>query len=413
VPTADVLVIGAGVAGLACARRIADSGAGVVVLEAQDRIGGRILTLRLPGAPPVELGAQVVHGDRASTWSVIVSAGLRTERLEHAAPLTVHVGATTYRIDELLRRGVAPPWDAEQELLRGRTVDVPVTEALAAGGMGGLGRVIALEWLAQVWGADPAELSAAGMRRITEAGKPGTGEFVVLDGYDTIAHSIARGLDVHVGEPVTAVAWSPGKVRLTTARRIWRAPAAVVAVPPTVIAAGAPAFEPGLPRPRLEAAAAIGAGEATSVVFRTKAPAPVAAWGLVVGARGGLWQASAGSDLVRGWMKGPSARHARKLLRDRPRLAALARPALPWLRPELVDEVHVADWGANEYVRGAYSFPRVGALDQPAHWAQPESSTLFFAGEAACGDRHPASVHGAIDSGRRCAMEVLAVLGAG
>src|SRR5215210_2722103 len=71
VETVDVVVIGAGVAGLNCARKLLRQGATVVVLEARDRVGGRICTLRLPGYEPVELGAQVIHGEFASTWETI------------------------------------------------------------------------------------------------------------------------------------------------------------------------------------------------------------------------------------------------------------------------------------------------------------------------------------------------------
>jgi hypothetical protein len=53
----------------------------------------------------------------------------------------------------------------------------------------------------------------------------------------------------------------------------------------------------------------------------------------------------------------------------------------------------------------------VGGLDAPARWAEPVENTLFFAGEATCGDVHPATVHGAYDSGVRAAEEVLSALG--
>jgi monoamine oxidase len=83
----------------------------------------------------------------------------------------------------------------------------------------------------------------------------------------------------------------------------------------------------------------------------------------------------------------------------------------PWVHREAVDEVRVVDWGINPYALGAYSFPRVGALEQPTVWAAPVDNTLFFAGEATCGDRHPAMVHGALESGLRAAREVVTALG--
>src|SRR5262245_11528359 len=72
----DVLVIGAGAAGLAAARALADAGQQVVVLEARDRIGGRVWTDHTFGPVPVERGAEFIHGERAGTWAWLRRAGL-------------------------------------------------------------------------------------------------------------------------------------------------------------------------------------------------------------------------------------------------------------------------------------------------------------------------------------------------
>jgi monoamine oxidase len=76
---ADVLVIGAGAAGLAAARALADAGRRVVVLEARARIGGRVWTDRAFAPIPVERGAEFIHGAQADSWALIRRAGLRTE----------------------------------------------------------------------------------------------------------------------------------------------------------------------------------------------------------------------------------------------------------------------------------------------------------------------------------------------
>src|SRR5262245_27427738 len=75
---ADVLVIGAGAAGLGAARALADAGRRVVILEARDRIGGRVWTDHSFGPVPVERGAEFIHGERAETWAWVRRAGFTT-----------------------------------------------------------------------------------------------------------------------------------------------------------------------------------------------------------------------------------------------------------------------------------------------------------------------------------------------
>src|SRR5438876_257571 len=95
---ADVIVIGAGAAGLAAARDLADRGADVLLLEARNRIGGRIHTLRGFGDEPIELGAMVVHGERAITVDIVREAGLTLGPPQWSTP-----GETFLAVDGELR----------------------------------------------------------------------------------------------------------------------------------------------------------------------------------------------------------------------------------------------------------------------------------------------------------------------
>src|SRR5215212_2158175 len=75
--TADVLVLGAGVAGLAAAQELSQAGLRVIVIEARDRIGGRVFTQHVPGHPlPIELGAEFIHGRPPESLALVEQAGL-------------------------------------------------------------------------------------------------------------------------------------------------------------------------------------------------------------------------------------------------------------------------------------------------------------------------------------------------
>jgi monoamine oxidase len=73
-------------------------------------------------------------------------------------------------------------------------------------------------------------------------------------------------------------------------------------------------------------------------------------------------------------------------------------------------EVVVADWGADPWSLGGYSYPRISALDEPATLAAPIDRTMFFAGEATCTQTHRGMIQGALDSGLRAAAEVATAL---
>src|SRR3954469_13527694 len=100
---ADVLVIGAGAAGLSAARTLADAGRSVIVLEARDRIGGRVWTDHTFGPIPVERGAEFIHGERADTWALVRRGGLATESFSRWSGRRILAEDGRLAGDELLR----------------------------------------------------------------------------------------------------------------------------------------------------------------------------------------------------------------------------------------------------------------------------------------------------------------------
>ncbi len=398
----DVVVIGAGISGLTAAARLREAGRTVTVLEARDRIGGRILTHR-PSL--LELGAQVVHGDRNPIGSLPGQDPL-TPVPRRAARVLLE--GRVLPMAALAAFGSPPPLLAER-LLATATRDVPVAEWLAQW----LARQPAVpamvgdwtaEWLQQTWGAGPDVLSALGLGRAHRADDVGPGEFAVAGGFDTLPRRLAAGLAVRTGAAVLRLGWTRGRVTAKTHDDTVEAAAAVVTVPPSLIADGTLVVD-DLPARKLAAARALRLGDAWCGVAVYPRPAPESAVVFDTGGRLGFVGATRGRPEVHVVAKGRAAAALRAAGRDG--IPTLLAGAMPWTRGLRPDSIEVADWGADPWAGGGYTYPAVGSLGAAAAWAEPMDGTLFFAGEATVGQAGPPMVHMAMASGERAAREVL------
>ena len=110
----DVIILGAGAAGLAAAQVLSAKGYSILILEARDRIGGRILTLRDPAfGAPVELGAEFIHGRPEVTWKMVREANLKVFDLpfEHwvrRAGHLAHLEDFEMELGKVMARELAP-----------------------------------------------------------------------------------------------------------------------------------------------------------------------------------------------------------------------------------------------------------------------------------------------------------------
>lgn len=283
------------------------------------------------------------------------------------------------------------PWS-----LRLGAEDRPLAELLDGGT---LRERVAIAWLAQSWCADPARLSAAGIAAVDASWRVGRSDYVVPGGYDELPRRLAVGLDVRLNTPAERIAWRAGVEVAGICGR-----AVIVTVPPPAVSALY--FDPPLPAAKARAREQIVVGDALTVVGTWPEPSDREGLALSVDAPSGFWQVRAGSRLVQCVLKGPAATMARGV---RPDFAAAARLAFPWLRGAPTEHT-VVDWGKDAFARCGLCFPTTAALEAQCVWAEPVASTLFFAGDATCGARHPGTVHGAFESGVRAAVEVASAI---
>lgn len=265
-----VVVVGAGAAGVAAARLLADDGYDVVVIEARDRVGGRLHSVTAVDDLIVELGASWVHDVTASDL-----ADQLTELAVTVAPFDYDrqsvLGADGQRIDDIdsfVRPtteaiAAAIDWAEDQE------VDLSLADAIERSGeaqnvdLEALDHVDASE-IAAEYGAAASELSTWWGQ---EEGTDGD-DLIVLGGYDAVVHELAEGLSIEMQRPVRRIEWGTDGVHvIDQSGNEIDGDRVVITVPLGVLKAGSIKFEPPLPDSKNDAIDSIGFGLLDKVWF--------------------------------------------------------------------------------------------------------------------------------------------------
>jgi monoamine oxidase len=424
----DVLIIGAGVAGLTAARDLTAAGARVLVIEARDRMGGRVLTHHTPDGP-VELGAEFVHGAVEETLSVAREAALPLRETDRGAPRVK--GANRETAEETAEE-TADIFSAMDVVLACATADGPDESFQHLVERADVGPEIKARCLALVEGyhaADPARISVRSLLKNTAADeRPGANrQFRFTNGYDGLVAAIFQRIDpglcdVRLNTVATAVTWGRQRavVRTSTGQEL-SASQLIVTVPLSVLKAGAIEFSPRL-ADKEDAVGRLEMGDAERVSLCLASDAWVApdrfppGGFLFTGEQPfPVWWVSRPPPfpVVTGWSGGRNARALGQLggtaARVDAAVAALAA-ALGADAGRLRQDLRGGfshDWLADPFARGAYSYAGVGGSEAGAELAVPIEGTLFFAGEATESDGQNGTVHGAIASGRRAAKQAL------
>jgi monoamine oxidase len=426
------VVIGGGVAGLAAAAELGESGASVVLLEARSRIGGRIWTRRPSGWPcPIELGAEFVHGRNPDLFALVEEPESRPNAIAITRIPDLHLEAR----DRGEFRPLGDVWSRFEKItrkMRSDGEDRSVAEFLRRHLLSPSDRRL-LKGLVE--GYDAAPVTRASEKALSTAGEgPSTpderSQFRVLSGYDSVVRLLERrakraGVRIRVSTVVTDLMWRRGRVEIRTARgRREIADRAVITLPIGVLAAppgarGAIRFDPD-PAPLRRALAGLEMGEVMRIVLRFRE----AFWRDALGEHAGasflhtsppfrtIWTAAPLEvPMLTLWAGGPAA----KTLGEGGREAALeiGLRELARLFGTTVSRVnglliaaHAHDWTGDPFTRGAYSYQAVGGSSSPQLLGRPVRDTLYFAGEATSSEES-GTVPGAIASGRRAARLAL------
>ena len=420
---ARVLVVGAGIAGLAAARKLREKGLSVIVLEGRERVGGRIWTERSLTAP-VDLGASWIHGTEGNPiTSLAKEFGARTRGTSYgrisvydgdgSAVPSVSVANSQARYQELL--GVTTKM---AETLKG---DISIETALEKALQGA--KLSPAEERALKWNVGTQEMAAAAdlselSLLYSAAGKGfGGGDRLFPQGYDQIVKGLAAGTDIRLGHVVRKISHGAKDVKVETSKGEFTASFVVVTLPLGVLQAGSVTFDPPLPSRKKDAMKRLKMGVLNKIALefpkpfwptepdflgymsKTKGEFPIflnlhrygkapMLLGFAAGSFGRSTEALSNEEITGQLVKVMSTVNG----------AAVPKPT-GMVRTQ---------WASDPFAGGSYSYVPVGATGEEYDaLAEPVGSRLFFAGEATSRDYH-ATVHGAYLSGLREAERIAA-----
>lgn len=434
----DILIVGAGAAGLAAARELSSANFNVIVLEARDRIGGRIHThFDSQLTAPIELGAEFVHGRAPETLMLAERAGLKLIELPNTHwyfrnALVSKSGKFWSRIEAVMDE-IAEYKDRDEsfaEFLEQYSRKYHVYDV----------RAMATLFVEGFHAAHADKISVQGLVKTNEAAAEIDDEkqFRPVTGYLPLAQwlhneAVAHGASFRFESVVETVTWRAGAVVVTcTNGEEFKARRLIVTLPLGVLQRNAVTFTPRLIA-KEDAASKLAVGQVVKVVLRfrdrfweeislpaedgTRVDLKDLAFIHAPDELPPTWwtQLPVRAPLLVGWAGGT---HAERLLmhngaslqtnsealldKSLEALSHIFAEPVKSLEDELVD-IYTHDWSSDPFSVGAYSYIPVGGLRAQAALAEPVENTIYFAGEAANEKGHHATVYGALTTGLRAA----------
>lgn len=409
----STIVVGAGAAGLAAGRQLQDADISVTVLEARDRLGGRLWTNRDFADHPIEFGGEFVHGDEISTQPLVQSLGLKVVHWKKTDDSLVRL-----KDGRFLTMKDARASDPEFDQVRSwRLPDLsphPEGETFTAFLTRCGWNVDQIHYVRRMFanavGGDPDVIDAYQAMHDLEA--YAANDYRLLGGYDTLMHHLARGLDIRLNTVIDSVEWGPNGVRIrSTSGETHIADSAVITLPVGVLKAGVVTFSPELPAEKTGALQKIAMSAVSKIIFRFDKPVFNRDIGAIysAGCPPMWWSPTVGRPHIKHtvWSTFFSGRWAEQLY-DMGEEKAIAY-ALETFRKEIGDRnvtpsaTKFVMWRDDPFAFGGYSFSLPGGFPGRAILGKP-TPPLYWAGE---GTAPTSTVHGAYDSGVRAAAEIL------
>lgn len=419
----QIVVVGAGISGLAAARRLLDEGFCVTVLEGRDRIGGRIWTDHSLDLP-VDLGAAWIHGiSRNPLMDLVRDIGIQTARTRFAALALYDLDGRLLddeEMDDLEALGAeiyAELTQRRQGASSDQSVAAALTDLLALRDLAGV-RARGINWqiaseIGVQLGVDLDELALDAFAEDQSFGGP---DVVLPAGYQQIPAHLAAGLDIRFNQIVRRVDYGAEGVEISTDQDLFAANRVIVTLPLGVLQRGAVTFSPALPPVKVEAIQRLQMGTMNKMALRF-AERFWPEWPHYMGCLAEnsdsimeLWNMAvySGEPVLIALSRGAHARALEQLPQEE-----IVEQVMANLRCMFGSDIPApvacvaTCWHGDPFAGGAYSHVPPGAtMADYDVLAAPVEDRLFFAGEATS-RQYPGTAHGALLSGRREAERIV------
>jgi monoamine oxidase len=413
----NVIIVGGGIAGLMCARELLNAGHIVTILEASQRLGGRIHTLHDSAfKEPVEKGVEFIHGNLPLTIQLLKEAAIEYKPVRGDMARFV---SGEWKMQDDFSVG----WDEILRKMNDVRDDITMNEFLELNfsdeRYNGLRRSV-LRFAEGFDLADPSKASVLALREewMGEEGE----QYRIPEGFDQLVNYLATqcvelGGIIQTSSAVTEITWQKNDVIATGGSQTYYGNKAIITIPLGLLQKNAIIFQPGIAG-HLEAATRIGFGTVVKILLEFDEPF----WREKKKNLGFLFtdeiiptwwtQLPSSYPLLTGWAGGPQAWPLQD--KDDSTILQLALQSLSNVFQKPVDDLQqlltaslVTNWRNDPYTNGAYSYSFVGSAKAQELFNTPIEKTIFFAGEAFYDGPSPGTVEAALVSAKNVVDRIL------